>query len=98
MLASNDTQSFTVRYRTDHSVRQAQYQSAKEQEADVSCPLIDCFHTRRITMFRVIFILLAFISLSATAALTGCHTMSGAGQDIEQGGEAISDEADKHTD
>ncbi|OIO72074.1 MAG: entericidin [Zetaproteobacteria bacterium CG_4_9_14_3_um_filter_49_83] len=49
-------------------------------------------------MFRVIFILLAFISLSATAALTGCHTMSGAGQDIEQGGEAISDEADKHTD
>jgi len=46
----------------------------------------------------MIFILLAFISLTATAALSGCHTMSGAGQDIEQGGKAISDEADEHTD
>lgn len=49
-------------------------------------------------MVRIIFKLLAFMSLAATAALSGCHTISGAGQDVEQGGKAISHEADKHTD
>ncbi|OIO75188.1 MAG: entericidin [Zetaproteobacteria bacterium CG1_02_53_45] len=49
-------------------------------------------------MFRILFILLVSLSLTAAAALSGCHTMSGAGQDIEQGGKAISDKADEHTD
>jgi len=49
-------------------------------------------------MIRIIFMLVATLSLTATAALSGCHTISGAGQDIEQGGKAISDEADEHTD
>lgn len=46
-------------------------------------------------MFRIIFVLLATLSLTATAALSACHTISGAGQDIEQGGKAISDKADE---
>lgn len=35
--------------------------------------------------------------LVATAALAGCHTMAGAGQDIQDGGKAITNSADKHS-
>jgi Predicted small secreted protein len=30
------------------------------------------------------------------ATLTGCNTMEGAGKDIQQGGQAIKDEANEH--
>lgn len=49
-------------------------------------------------MFRIMFIMLVSLSLTAAATLSGCNTLSGAGQDIEQGGRAISDEANKHID
>jgi len=49
-------------------------------------------------MSKIFFVLLVMLSLSASAVLSGCHTMSGAGEDIEQGGKAISNEADRHTD
>ena len=49
-------------------------------------------------MFRIFSMLFILLSLTATVAVSGCHTMSGAGQEIEQGGKAISNEADKHTD
>ena len=46
---------------------------------------------------RIFALLLATLFLaSATAALTGCNTVGGAGKDIEQGGKAIKDEANEH--
>lgn len=49
-------------------------------------------------MFKRIFVqLLATLFLaSAVGAMTGCNTMEGAGQDIQKGGKAISDEAKEH--
>jgi len=41
---------------------------------------------RRLTKLIVLWLLLAGLCGSA---LTGCHTMKGAGQDIEQAGEGI---------
>ncbi|MDR5873687.1 entericidin A/B family lipoprotein [Halomonas sp. CUBES01] len=36
---------------------------------------------------------MSFILLLSAGALAGCNTISGAGQDIEQGGEAVQDAA-----
>jgi entericidin B len=49
-------------------------------------------------MFKRIFVqLLATLFLAcAVGAMTGCNTMEGAGQDIQKGGKAISDEAKEH--
>ncbi|MND06796.1 entericidin B membrane lipoprotein [compost metagenome] len=49
-------------------------------------------------MIKRIFALLltTLFLVSATAALTGCNTVEGAGKDIEQGGKAIKDEANEH--
>ncbi len=38
---------------------------------------------------------IAAVLLILTAALAGCNTIAGAGQDISKGGQAISDTADK---
>ena len=38
-------------------------------------------------------LLAAFFFVSCFGTLAGCNTMAGAGQDIEQGGKAIKDEA-----
>jgi predicted small secreted protein len=46
---------------------------------------------------RIFTLLLATLFLAGTAAtLTGCNTVSGAGQDIQKGGKAITNEADEH--
>ena len=49
-------------------------------------------------MFKRIFVqlLTTLFLVSAVGALTGCNTMEGAGQDIQKGGKAISDEAKEH--
>lgn len=36
------------------------------------------------------------LCMSAIVLLTACNTMSGAGKDIQKGGEAIENSADKH--
>ena len=47
---------------------------------------------KRFSMF-----LLTTLFLAGTAAtLTGCNTVEGAGKDIQQGGKAITDEANEH--
>lgn len=49
------------------------------------------------TKRRWILVCLGVLSISAFAlstTLTGCNTMEGAGQDIQEGGEAIEDAAD----
>jgi predicted small secreted protein len=40
--------------------------------------------------------LIALFLLIGTVALTACHTVSGAGQDISRGGQAITNSAQKH--
>lgn len=35
----------------------------------------------------------SFIALMTIGALTGCNTMSGMGQDVEEGGKAVQDAA-----
>jgi len=47
---------------------------------------------REINMTRLIALLL----IAGTAALAGCNTVSGAGQDISKGGQAISNSAEEH--
>jgi predicted small secreted protein len=47
---------------------------------------------RGINMTRLIALLL----IAGTAALAGCNTVSGAGQDISKGGQAISNSAEEH--
>ena len=42
--------------------------------------------------------LIALAVLAATAALTACHTVAGAGEDISKGGHAITNSAEKHSD
>ncbi|MFC3283297.1 entericidin A/B family lipoprotein [Litchfieldella rifensis] len=37
---------------------------------------------------------LLFVLLMSASVLSGCNTLEGAGEDIEQGGEAIQDEAE----
>ena len=39
---------------------------------------------------------IAFLLLVGTVSLTACNTVSGAGQDISKGGQAISNSAEKH--
>jgi predicted small secreted protein len=39
--------------------------------------------------------LIALLLIAATAALAGCNTMAGAGQDISKGGNAITNSAEK---
>jgi predicted small secreted protein len=46
---------------------------------------------RRLKMTRTI----AAVLLLVTAALAGCNTVAGVGQDISKGGQAISDTAEK---
>jgi entericidin B len=46
----------------------------------------------RQTMTRLI----GFALLSSTLFLTACNTVSGAGQDIQKGGQAIQNKADQH--
>lgn len=38
-------------------------------------------------------LLVTLLSIGFLGTLTGCNTIAGAGQDIEQGGKAIKDEA-----
>jgi predicted small secreted protein len=40
--------------------------------------------------------LIALLLIAGTAALAGCNTVSGAGQDISKGGQAISNSAEEH--
>ena len=56
-----------------------------------------CIH-RRETMQKRIFasLLEAIVLLSTMAALAGCNTVYGIGQDIERGGAAIQGEANEH--
>jgi predicted small secreted protein len=58
------------------------------------------FHDRRFKMIRKImaslFAALFFAGLLGT--LAGCNTMEGAGQDIQRGGKAITDEAREQRD
>jgi predicted small secreted protein len=42
--------------------------------------------------------LIALAVLAATTALTACHTVAGAGEDISKGGHAITNSAEKHSD
>jgi len=46
-------------------------------------------------MDRIIYALLAAIALSA--ALSGCNTMSGLGEDIQRGGEKLEKEAEERS-
>ncbi|HYS66828.1 MAG TPA: entericidin A/B family lipoprotein [Paraburkholderia sp.] len=39
--------------------------------------------------------LIALLLIAATAALAGCNTISGAGEDISKGGNAITNSAEK---
>ncbi len=39
---------------------------------------------------------LLLLALACVGAMTGCNTIEGAGQDIQRGGEAIEDAADKN--
>ncbi len=41
-------------------------------------------------------LLAALFLVSATASLTACNTMAGAGADIQKGGAAVKDEANEH--
>ena len=40
--------------------------------------------------------LIALLLIAGTAALAGCNTMSGAGQDISNGGHAITNSAEQN--
>lgn len=49
-------------------------------------------------MFKRVFVtLLTMLSIvGATATFTACNTIAGAGQDVQQAGGAIKDEANEH--
>ena len=40
--------------------------------------------------------LLAFSLITAAGALSACNTMAGAGEDMQHGGQAITNSADQH--
>ncbi|SDV49145.1 entericidin A/B family lipoprotein [Chitinasiproducens palmae] len=40
--------------------------------------------------------LIALLLLAGTAALAGCNTMAGAGQDISRGGDKLTNSAEQH--
>jgi predicted small secreted protein len=42
--------------------------------------------------------LIALMLLGSTLALTACHTVAGAGQDISKSGQAITNSAERHSD
>ncbi|MGN6651847.1 entericidin A/B family lipoprotein [Trinickia sp.] len=42
--------------------------------------------------------LIAFLLLVSSLSLTACHTVAGAGQDISNGGHAITNSAERHSD
>lgn len=45
-------------------------------------------------MARILMLFLAVLTLAMSAGFTtGCNTMEGFGEDLEEGGEALSDEA-----
>jgi predicted small secreted protein len=50
------------------------------------------FNSKGINMTRLIALLL----IAGTAVLAGCNTISGAGQDISKGGNAITNSAEEH--
>jgi len=56
------------------------------------------FHNRRLIMMNKIFMpLLAALFLAGIfGSVAGCNTVEGAGKDIQQGGQAIKDEASEH--
>jgi entericidin B len=56
------------------------------------------FYDRSSKMIRKFFVpLLATLFLAGVfGTLSGCNTVAGAGQDIEQGGKAITNEAQEH--
>jgi len=56
------------------------------------------FHNGRFIMINKIFMpLLAALFLSGLfGSIAGCNTVEGAGKDIQQGGQAIKDEAKEH--
>ena len=56
------------------------------------------FHYRRTKMIsRILGTLLATLFVASVfGTLAGCNTIEGAGQDIQQGGHAISEEAREH--
>ena len=72
---------------------------AKNQAHQPGC-LAFSFYDRRFKMIRNIMTsLLATLFLAGVfGTLAGCNTMEGAGQDIQQGGRAISNEAREHND
>jgi entericidin B len=41
-------------------------------------------------------LLVAFSLVTAAGALSACNTMAGAGQDMQSGGKALENSADKH--
>jgi predicted small secreted protein len=47
-------------------------------------------------MAKIKKIICCIIIFAVSAVFTGCHTVKGAGQDIEQGGKAIQREAEEH--
>jgi entericidin B len=56
------------------------------------------FHIGRIIMIKRFFaLLMATVFIAGTAAsLTGCNTVEGAGKDMQQGGQAISNKANEN--
>jgi entericidin B len=69
-------------------VSQAHSNTMREGVADDGTLAIN---SRGIFMARLIALLL----IAGTAALAGCNTMAGAGQDISKGGNALTNSADK---
>ena len=56
------------------------------------------FDIRRFIMIKHILVplLATLLLVGATASLTACNTVAGAGKDIQQTGSAIKDEANEH--
>lgn len=55
------------------------------------------FHNRRFKMIRKLTaaLMTTLFLAGAFGTLAGCNTMAGAGQDLQQGGKAIKDEANE---
>jgi predicted small secreted protein len=50
-------------------------------------------------MKRLVFLmLLSLFSLGTVTSLTACNTMAGVGEDVQEAGEAVEDEAEGHLD
>jgi len=82
-----------VRQRTEHSRGTEEHRN--EEPANTSGQFGLSFYDRRFKMIRKIMVsLLATLFFAGLfGTLAGCNTIEGAGQDIQQGGKAIKDEA-----